>query len=129
MAEKTILIIDDDIDLLRSLQILLEDRSFIVHTAATKEEGLSKLSSKKPDLLIQDLMMDSNLEGFCIINEIKKDARYIDLPIIMLTGIAKKMNVNFRSAVEDQEMLPNVIFLEKPVDPDVLISEINSFLN
>jgi two-component system nitrogen regulation response regulator NtrX len=129
MTEKNILIIDDDIDLLRSLQIILEDRSFVVHTASNKKEGLDILASVKPNLLIQDLMMDTNLEGFSIINELRNNIYFANMPIIMLTGIAEKMKVNFRSAVEDSEQYPNVTFLEKPVDPDVLISEINSLLS
>lgn len=128
MGGKHILIIDDDVDLLRSLQIILEDREFIVHTASNKKEGLESLTTFKPDLLIQDLMMDTNLEGFSIINELKNNNKYIDLPIIMLTGIAEKMRVNFRSAVEDPEMYPNVVFLEKPIDPDKLISEIKTLI-
>ena len=129
MAGKNILIIDDDIDLLRSLQIILEDREFVVHTASNKKEGLESLASFKPDLLIQDLMMDTNLEGFSIINELKNNNKYSNLPIIMLTGIAEKMRVNFRSAIEDPDMYPNVVFLEKPIDPDELISEINTLLS
>jgi len=129
MKGKEILIIDDDVDLLRSLQIILEDRDFVVHTASNKKDGLNILASHKPDLLIQDLMMDTNLEGFSIINELKNKNEFSDLPIILLTGIAEKMKVNFRSAIEDTEMYPNVIFVEKPVDPEDLISEINSLIS
>jgi len=129
MKGKEILIIDDDVDLLRSLQIILEDREFVVHTASNKKDGLNILASFKPDLLIQDLMMDTNLEGFSIINELKNNSEFSDLPILMLTGIAEKMKINFRSAIEDPELYPNVIFVEKPVDPDELISEINLLLS
>lgn len=128
MNTKRILIVDDDTDLLSSLQIILEDRNFEVQTASTKSEGLNLLKDTKPDLLIQDIMMDTDLEGFGILNAIKSDPGYRDLPIIMLTGIAKAMEVNFRSAIEDEEMFPNVVFIDKPVEPDVLLTEINSLL-
>lgn len=128
MEKKRILIVDDDIDLLSSLQIILEDSNFEVHTSSTKKDGFALLKSIKPDLLIQDIMMESDLEGFGILNTLKSDPEYRKLPIIMLTGIAEAMEVNFRSAIEDSEMFPNVVFLDKPVEPDVLFTEINTLL-
>ncbi len=129
MEKKRILIIDDDTDLLSSLQIILEDRDFDVHTASTRIEGFELLKSVKPDLLIQDIMMESNLEGFGILNTLKSDPVFRQLPMIMLTGIAEAMEVNFRSAIEDEpDMFPKVVFLDKPVEPDVLFTEINTLL-
>ncbi|MCD4679242.1 MAG: response regulator [Bacteroidales bacterium] len=128
MEKKRILIVDDDTDLLSSIQIILEDRNIDVHTASTKREGLDLLKSLSPDLLIQDIMMESDLEGFGILNALKSDPEYRKLPIIMLTGIAEAMEVNFRSAIEDADMFPNVVFLDKPVEPDVLFTEINTLL-
>ena len=129
MDKKRILIVDDDIDLLNSLQIILEDRNFEVHTALTKDEGFDLLKNIKPDLLIQDIMMESDLEGYGILNTLKSDPEYRKLPIIMLTGIAKAMEVNFRAAIEDSDMFPRVVFLDKPVEPDVLFTEINELLS
>ena len=126
--KKKILLVDDDIDLLSSLQIILEDGGFEVQTASTKKEGFDLLKNVKPDLLIQDIMMESDLEGFGILNTLKSDPDFRKLPIIMLTGIAEAMEVNFRSAIEDDEMFPHVIFLDKPVEPDVLFTEINTLL-
>ncbi len=129
MEKKRILIIDDDTDLLNSLQIILQDQNFDVHISSTKKEGFDLLKSVKPDLLIQDIMMEDDLEGFGILNTLKSDPEFRKLPIIMLTGIATEMEVNFRSAVEDPEMFPKVVFLDKPVEPNVLFTEINSLLN
>ena len=61
MGKKRILIIDDDVDLLSSLQIILEDRNFDVHTSTNKKEGFNLLKSVKPDLLIQDIMIIPHL--------------------------------------------------------------------
>ncbi|MFC2111355.1 PleD family two-component system response regulator [Bacteroidota bacterium] len=129
MDKKRILIIDDDVDLLSSLQVILEDGNFEVYTSSTKKDGFALLKSVKPDLLIQDIMMESDLEGYGILNTLKSDPEFRKLPIIMLTGIAEAMEVNFRSAIEDTEMFPNVVFLDKPVEPDVLFTEINTLLN
>ena len=128
MDTKRILIIDDDADLLSSLRIMLEDQEYEVFTALTKKEGFDLLKNVRPDLLIQDIMMESDLEGFGILNSLKSNPEFRKLPIIMLTGIAEAMEVNFRSAIEDDELFPNVVFLDKPVEPDVLFTEINALL-
>jgi len=129
MKKKQIVITDDDTDLLSSLQIMLEDKGFEVHTASTQDLGFELLKSVKPDLLIQDIMMETDLEGFGILNKLKSDPDFRKLPIIMLTGIAEAMEVNFRSAIEDDpDMFPHVVFLDKPVEPEVLFTEINTLL-
>lgn len=129
MNQKKILIVDDDLDLQRSLQILLESKGFFIKTASNKQEGLPILLSFKPDLLILDIMMETTLEGYGMLHELKKDNELKKIPVIMLTGMADELGVNFRSAVEDPDMLPNVVFMDKPVEHTELISEIEKLIN
>ena len=49
MAEEKILVADDDEDLTRSLKAILEGRDYCVVTASSREEGLSKFESEKPE--------------------------------------------------------------------------------
>src|SRR3972149_10260319 len=116
MDKKLILLIDDDVDLLSSLKITLEHNGYDVITAMNGTEGLSKLRESHPNLLILDIMMDSALEGYNVLNNIKGDVSIKNIPVIMLTGMADAIGVNFRSAVEDDKMFPNVIFMEKPFE-------------
>jgi DNA-binding response OmpR family regulator len=128
MENKRLLIIDDDLDILRSLKVILEDRGFIVSTASNKKEGLQLYSSQKPDLIILDIMMDYDLEGYGMLNDFRKDDAMNSTPIIMYSGMAQQLGVNFRSAVEDDNMFPNVSFVDKREEVEDLILEIERLL-
>ena len=106
MAKKTILIVDDDEDICMAVKALLESRDYVVETATTKEEGLEKLASVKPDLAILDVMMASWQDGFELSRQLKKDPELKDIPILMLTGVENKTGFEFKSAAGDEEWLP-----------------------
>jgi CheY-like chemotaxis protein len=128
MADKKILIVDDDMDLTSALQTLLESQNYDVSTAANKEEGMEKIKADKPDLAILDVMMESWQDGFELAREIKADPEYKDLPILMLTGVEEKTGLDFKSEAGDDEWLPVNGFLNKPVEPQVLLAEIKKFI-
>ena len=114
---KKILLIDDDQDLLRSFQVALENQGFAVFTAVNGQDGYKMIQNEAPDLLVLDVMMDTNLEGYNLLHKIKKENRYMDLPVILLTGMSSQLGVNLYSGVDDETMFPNVHFQDKPVDP------------
>jgi CheY-like chemotaxis protein len=126
--KKKILLIDDDEDLLRSLQVTLESKDFEVITATDSKKGLNKLMIEKPHLLVLDVMMNTNLEGYNLLHAIKKDPEFKKLPIILLTGMADAMGVNLSSGVEDPAMFPYVRFQDKPIDPLLLVEMINDMI-
>jgi two-component system, OmpR family, alkaline phosphatase synthesis response regulator PhoP len=119
--EKKILMIDDDQDLTRSFQVLLESQNYTVYIANDGQAGMQRLRNERPDLLILDVMMGTNLEGYDLLHLIKKEPALIHIPIILLTGMIDAMGVNLISAVEDEEMFPNVVFRDKPIEPSELL--------
>ena len=129
MAQKTILVIDDDEDICLAVKALLESRDYNVEVASTKEEGLKKFSSIKPDLAILDVMMVSWQDGFELARELKKDPDLKNIPILMLTGVEDKTGFEFKSTAGDPEWLPVEGFLDKPVEPEVLLAEVKKLLN
>ena len=129
MENKKLLIIDDDIDILKSLKVILEDKGYNVITASNKPDGLKLCSSQKPDVIVLDIMMEHDLEGYGMLNDFRDDNSLNNIPIIMYTGMAQAIGVNFRSAVEDQEMFPNVSFVDKREDIQVLILEVERAIN
>ena len=128
MAKQTILIVDDDEDICLAVKALLESKDYVVETATTKEEGLEKFASVKPDLAILDVMMASWQDGFEISRQLKKDPDLKDIPILMLTGVENKTGFEFKSAAGDEEWLPVESFLDKPVEPEVLLAEVEKLL-
>lgn len=126
--KKKILLVDDDLDLLRSFQIYLENKGYIVFTASDGKEGFTKLKEEKPDLLVLDVMMDTNFEGYNLLHRIKEEPANKTLPIIILTGMKDQLGVNLYSGVEDVPILPNAYFRDKPIDPLALAELIQELL-
>ena len=133
MAKK-ILLVDDDKDLVVTLAQALKMNNFDVVEANSGVEGLRKVLSEKPDLVIFDVMMETDTAGFEAVYQLRskrdgsKYSAVKDIPIIMLTAIDQVTNSRF-SLNADQSFLPNISdFLTKPVDIDELIEKINKFV-
>jgi DNA-binding response OmpR family regulator len=122
-----ILVIDDDPDFLVAVQMVLEAHDFEMEQAMTPEEGVSKVLSVEPDLVILDVMMPTGYEGFDVAREIREKHKMIDLPILMLTSIHSTKKVPYRFA-PDEDYLPVDVFLDKPIEPDQLVDTIQEML-
>ena len=82
MAEaRTILVVDDEPDLLNAVRLYLEDEGYQVLTATNGEEALAKVRTRLPDLIVLDVMMPQ-MNGFEALGEIR---RISNVPVIMLT--------------------------------------------
>jgi CheY-like chemotaxis protein len=128
MENVKILVTDDDQDIRDSLQAILEAQNYTVVTAADREEGMEKIKSEKPDLMILDVMMVKMQDGFEMARDLKQDPDYSHIPILMLTGVKDATGIDFKSTAGDPDWNPVDGFLEKPVDPDFLLSEISRLL-
>jgi len=128
MENARILIVDDDVDLTKALKVTLESRRYTVVTAADRAEGMEKAQAQKPDLFILDVMMGTWQDGFEMSRELKKDRRFKDTPILMLTSIAERTGMAFKSTAGDTDWLPVEGFMEKPVEPEALLAEVERLL-
>jgi len=128
MAQGRILIIDDDPDITEAMTVVLENRGYEVCSARDSVEGREQLQKAKPDLIILDVMMRTSQEGFELSRELKNNAKYKDIPILMLTGVKDKTGLDFKSAAGDESWLPVEEFLDKPVKPSVLLEKVEDLL-
>ncbi len=128
MEQAKIVIVDDDQDIRDSLQAILEGRQYTVLTAANKTEGMEKIRAEKPDLAMLDVMMETWQDGFEMARELKKGPNFKDMPILMLTGVKDKTGIDFKSSAGDPTWLPVDGYLEKPVEPNVLLAEVEKLL-
>lgn len=126
-AAPRILVTDDDPDMVNAMKMVLEAARFEVLTAPNGAECLRKLRDSKLDLLILDVMMTSETEGFHVAYEIRHDPKLRDLPILMLTAIEGKSGMKF-SPSSDEDYLPVDDFLSKPVDLDELVRRVKALL-
>ena len=128
MGKAKILIADDDQDIRDSLQAILENRQYAVVTAADRTEGMEKIKTEKPDLFILDVMMSTWQDGFEMSREFKKNPQYKDIPILMLTGVKEQTGIDFKSTAGDPTWCPVDGFLEKPIEPDIFLAEVEKLL-
>lgn len=117
MAKK-ILVIDDDIDLVEVLRIILEKEGYEILDAQEGDRGYRLAQREKPDLIILDVMMRSEDEGFFIARKIRDNPDTCHIPIIMLTAVSQQTGYQYN---KNEDVLPVNEFIEKPVMPDYLI--------
>ncbi len=126
-----ILIIDDDPDMVLAARLCLEKAGHEVIAASSGREGLEKVKAERPDLIILDVMMDTTTEGFQVSLQLRSPdprseyADYRDIPIIMLTAIHSTAPVRFGP---DEDYLPVDAFIDKPIDPDELVKQVEALL-
>lgn len=123
MSKKRILLIDDDADLTASNKELLEGSGYEVVSALDGTTGISKAKQTKPDLIVLDVMMKTETEGFDVSRALQEDPDLKGVPVILLTGIRKAMRLPFRFE-PDKDWLPVKVVLEKPVPPPRFLEEV-----
>jgi len=124
-----ILIIDDDPDIVEAMRVVLENKNYQVNSAASGKEGLRKAKQDKPDLIILDVMMETMDKGFDVARDLKKDQNCKDIPILMLTAIKERTGLGFEKEAGDPEWLPVDDYCDKPLNPDQLISKVETLLS
>ncbi len=127
----TILMVDDDADLVSAVKVLLEAHGHQVHSAPNGEQGLRCLRETTPDLIILDVMMDRYTEGFRFSQTLRDSeegspyAAYRSVPILVLTSIHRTTAHRF---APHEGSLPVDAFLEKPVPTEQLLQTIDVLL-
>ena len=126
-----ILVIEDDSDMVAAIRMPLEANGYDVLAASTGEEGLQKVKEVEPDLIILDVMMETTTAGFQVSLQLRSPdpqseyAAYSHIPILILTAIHTTTSLRF-SASEDY--LPVDDFVDKPIDPDVLLEKVRALI-
>ena len=133
MEKPKILVIDDDPDFAEGLKIFLEANDYEAHIAENGTNGFKLIREIHPDLIILDVMMDTITEGFQVSYQLRSQdpssefRKFSKTPIIMLTGISKKMHMKL-SKKKDDEYLPVDEFVEKPIRFEALLEKVKKLL-
>lgn len=124
---KKILIVDDDAEFVDATRAVLEKNGYNVVSANNGKHGLEKAKQEKPDMLLLDMMMDYDSEGFDLVQTLSATDETKQIPIVVLTGIRKAASLPFEQAKNAYTLNIRQI-LEKPVKPDVLIDAVKKAL-
>jgi DNA-binding response OmpR family regulator len=117
-VSRTILLVDDDALMRRSLAFHLEQAGYQVHTAANAEAALSFVRNSPPDLVMLDIGLPG-MDGLDALREIKAQG---NLPVIFLTGRRRELDevVGLELGADD--------YITKPFDVDVVLAHIKAVL-
>jgi len=121
-----ILVIDDDPDLVESVTTILESKNHDVIQAYGGIEGLKKAKAEKPDAIVLDVMMpDKN--GYEVCRELKADAEYSNIPILLLTAVVSHIpNSTYTNRMGMETEADD--YVDKPVEPGELVKLVERLL-
>ncbi len=118
---KTILIVDDEKDMLNILETRLKTYGFNVLTALNGEEGFRKAKEGKPDLVLLDILMP-NVDGVTMAANLRKDENTKKIPIVFLTSLV------YKEEVKQKHKIGGETFLAKPFEIEEMMSVIQEKL-
>jgi len=119
---RRILVVDDEPDVVRYLSTLLSDQGFAVSTAQDGGEALTKARAERPDIITLDITMPGK-SGVDVFTTLRRDPQLAGIPVFIITGV-----VDFRRLMYYREVQPPEGYMEKPIDPDVLLMTIRRLL-
>jgi len=122
-----VLIVDDDADFRETCRIPLEAAGLQVAEADNADAGLAKVRAEKTDVVILDVLMPQEYDGFDLARRIREELDLRELPIVMLSVVHQTKRVPYRFS-PDETHLPVDAFLDKPVPPEVLVRKVRELL-
>jgi CheY-like chemotaxis protein len=127
----SILIVDDDLDIVDSVKIILEANGHEVSVKTDTDDLVSTVAQVLPDLIIMDIIFPENSQaGFAAARSLHKVDRIREIPILFLSAVNQLSKMSFGFSEDDisDDFMPVKGFLEKPVEPAVLISKVDELL-
>ena len=121
MAKETILVVDDERDIIELIDYNLSHEGYKVFSAQTGEEALATAQSKLPELIILDLMLPG-IDGLEVCKRLKKTSETENIPIIILTAKGEEADIvtGLELGADD--------YVTKPFSPKVLLARVRSIL-
>jgi CheY-like chemotaxis protein len=123
MKKKRILVVDDELDMRTFITTLLETSGYKPIIAVNGEDGILKAREKKPAAIILDVMMPRE-GGIQMYRELKNDEELKDIPVIMLSAIAKKTFFHSQQVLNTyrgQKVPEPAAYIEKPPETEELL--------
>jgi len=122
-----VLVIDDDMDIRETMKLVLEKEGLEVVTAEDGTIGFKVAKEIKPDLILLDVIMNTQDEGFQTAYKFRADPDLKDVPVVMITSVSKVTGFTFDKS-KDEDFLPVSDFIEKPVSPQKLVDLVRKYL-
>jgi len=126
---KTVLVVDDEPDIVSFLQAVLEDHDFRVTTAFNGQEAIDQMRRHPPDLISLDLIMPGK-SGIRFFHELRKNKAWSKIPVLFVSGHVRETidGSNLAEILKDRALSGPATYLEKPVNAETYIRTINAIL-
>jgi len=127
---RRVLTVDDDPDITMFVKTVLEENGYTPLVARNGEAGLSMARDEAPDLIILDVLMPKQ-SGIRMYRELKRDESLKNIPVIILSGIAKRTFLRSQEALTefgDQPIPEPDVYIEKPVEPTELAETVSDLI-
>src|SRR3972149_409714 len=122
MNPKKILVVDDEVDLVRTIRFALETEGYHVLVSHNGEDALNLARKENPDLMLLDIMLPK-LDGYKVCRLLKFDERYKHIPILMLTAKTQEKDKATGLQTGANE------YITKPFDIDELMKKVKVYLS
>ena len=122
MENKKILVVDDEVDLVKTIQFSLELEGYEVLVSYNGEDALSQARKEHPDLILLDIMLPK-LDGYRVCRLLKFDERYKHIPILMMTAKTQEKDKLMGKETGANE------YITKPFDMEELMEKVKKYLS
>ena len=118
---KTVLLIEDDLDIQRIYSEKLEGAGYEVFLAADGTQGIQLINEKNPNLILLDIMLPGKINGLELLEQLKADENFKNIPIIVLTNLdTEKDNA--------MDIGANDYLLKASTDLNVLVEKVKKYI-
>ena len=122
--QKTILVVDDEKDVVHYFKTLFEDNGYRTLTAMDGVEAMEKIRAEHPDLVTLDITMP-NKTGVTVYRDIKENDELKNTPVLIVTGVQPE----FRKFISTRRQVPPPEgYLEKPVALGDVLAEVRRII-
>jgi len=122
MEKKKILVVDDEVDLVKTIQFSLELEGYKVLVSYNGEDALNQARKEIPDLILLDIMLPK-LDGYKVCRLLKFDEQYKHIPILMMTAKTQEKDKLMGKETGANE------YITKPFDIEELMGKVKKYLN
>lgn len=116
-----VLVVDDEPNIILSLQFLLKQKGYEVRTAINGEEALKALAAKVPDLVLLDVMMPKP-DGYEVCQQIRATPAWKNIPVVMLTAKGREVEKEKGLAMGADD------YVTKPFATQELVAKVQAIL-
>ena len=126
--KKKVLIVDDEPEQIEFASTLMEENGYIAISASNGAEGMRKVHTEQPDLILLDILMPEK-GGVGMYRDLKQNEETKHIPVVIVTGVARGGDFDDRMIRQDEDLPPPDGYIEKPMNPDAVGKLVNDLLS